>query len=333
METATTELPLITIEKAKGELALALTKDGLVLQALQNRADKLVFLEDDESIKEIKEVLDLASKATKAVDNAHEIGKRPFLEGGRIWDSSKRHYSDLITSISTPVRAKFTALCAEIDRKKREADAKIAKEKEIRSGVESNILTYSSRIADATTTQELLSIESSISAQKAPQAKAKYGDLHDEAIGMYNTKLLPILKSQKEKIAESERIAKEIKDAEKTDDIEKLDELKAAQELVQDGIQENKVKVQEAALNQEFTPRHFTAHEVISPVVKAKRTTVEWEIVDVDTAIKKNRSMLTIEINPEEAKKTAKTLNDSGAFKGKEEVILNGIRFWIKKSY
>jgi hypothetical protein len=332
MET-TTELPVITTEKAKGEISLQLTKLGFTIEGLSKRCADLSFSEDQESLNAIKEVLGQGKKVINAIADKHAIGKEPFLEGGRKWDAAKNELTKLVQDIVNPIQTRYNQIANELDRKDREKKAKEAREKEVRAAVEGAVIEYTKRIAAAETTEDLLKIESSISAQKAPQAKAKYGDLHDEAIALYNEKLLPILKDQKEKLAEKERLAAELKAAEQADDVTKIDEIKASQEVVQDHIRENAVKAQETGLQTNFTAPKITPHEVVQPQVKAKRTTIRFELVDAEAAIKRGRNLIEISLNTDRCKEAAATLKDSGAFKDKDEITVNGIRFFVDKTY
>lgn len=325
------EVSLITTEKARAEIALRLTQEELAIQAIQDRADSLVYNEDEESLKEIQGVLTALKKVGKTIDDTHEVGKKPYLEGGRKWDEAKRHYSDLVREIETHVRNKYTILCNGMERKKREKAQKEANEKAIRQGVESNILTFASRIADAKTFKELTAIESAINLQKSPSMKAKYGDLHEEAIALYDEKLLPLLKQQKDAVKLLEKTQAELINAERYGDGGAINELQDRAAVIADNMQETKVRVQETALNVNFAAAQVV--EPIVPTVKAKRTTIKFKLVDVEAALKRSRNLLTIELNSEACKEAAKNFVEAKIFDKQDSVELNGIVFYVEKTY
>lgn len=319
-------LPVITPDVAKQKLAIELTKISLPIQKMQDEADSLVFNEDNLPV--IGEFIGKMKKAEKAIEDAHKLGKEPFLEGGRAWDAAKKDILSLIAAVKSPVTVKHTEMCNEIDRRNREAEAKKEAEKKIKDGIESNVMEFSGKIAACTTKTELTNVERSINLEKSPSRAGKYGDFHQLAIDRYDEILIPILKDQKKKIDEKDELEAKLSKAENPLDHEAL---KEKLEEKQNEIIQNSVKVQEQALLQPTIS--VIEPEVIVTEVKAKRTDIVVELVDVAAAFKKQSDLLNIELKVSEAKKLGKVLQDSGAFGISEEIIVNGIKYTIKKSW
>ena len=84
-----------------------------------------------------------------------------------------------------------------------------------------------------------------------------------------------------------------------------------------------------------YTPpvAEYVKPEVIMPAVKSKRTDIVCEVVDMEVALKKARHLLSIELKTAEAKKQGQLLKDAGSFADKDEIIVNGIKYSIKKSW
>lgn len=323
-----TLLPVVSPETVKQRLSIALTKATLSVQALQDEADSLVFNEDQENIDSISAFLGKVRKGEKTVEDEHKSIKEPFLEGGRACDTAKKDMLKAIEEVKSPVHTKYTAICTEIDRKKREEQQRREAEKRILDGIESNIMTFSQQIADCNTREELLEVERRINLEKAPSRAGKYGDHHDAAIEKFNTVLLPILKEQKLRVDEKERLKAELKS---TKDAEKHETLLQKLEEKENEIIQNQVKVQEQALIQPVVD--VLEPEVIMSSVKTKRTDIVCEIVDMVKVFKSHPELLNIELKVLEAKKRGQLLKDAGSFGDKDELIVNGIKYSIKKQW
>lgn len=312
-------------------MSIALTKQQLSVQKLQDEADNLEFTE--ENIPVISSFLAKLNSIDKVTEETHKEIKAPYLEAGRTCDSGKNSNLAITSGIRMPVHGKFTALCSDVDRKKREVAAEELRKSNIKQGIESNVIDFSSKIAGCTTNEELLSIERLINLEKSPQRQSKYGEFHAEAIAKYDTVLKPILKDQKEKIQKKEELDKQIKVAEEKNDVVTLDELQAKKESVEDEILQNAIKIQENAINNaafDTTPV-AVAEEVFADTKSRRSYTIE--ISDEKEALKKAKELIDISINKDAANIVLKTLKDSGAFKDKAEIIVNGIKYSEIKNY
>ncbi len=143
--------------------------------------------------------------------------------------------------------------------------------------------------------------------------------------------LKPILKDQKEKVKQKEALKKQIEEAEAANNVEKLDKLIEKADEIDNSIMQNAVKVQETALANapiEFIP---VAEEVFADTKFRRSYTIE--IFDEKEALKKAKDLLEISINKVSANLVLNTLKDTGAFKDKSEVVVNGIKYSEIKNF
>jgi hypothetical protein len=323
------KLPAISQDKVVAAINIALTKQQLSVQALQNTADNLEFT--PEKREEISQFLAKLNSTDKVTEQTHKDGKAPYLEGGRIWDAGKNSTLAIIEAIRKTVKPKFDQMCAEEDRKKSESARQKQREIDITAGIENNVISFSAKIAVCTTNAELLDIERIINLEKSDSRKDKYGEYHQQAVEKYDKVLKPILKSQKEKIKEKEALEVQIQEAEKNNDAVKLDELNEKKEIIEEEIQQNSVKVQEEALNNaaiDFIP---LAEEVFADTKFRRTYTIE--VSDEKEAFKKAKDLLDISVNKVKAGIVLQTLKETGVFKDKSEVIVNGIKYSEIKNY
>lgn len=321
---------VVTPEIAKAQISVALTSANLVIQKIQDEANKLEINEDH--LQEIADFISKTKKVDKLIDEKHKEGKSPSLQEGRNWDAAKNSLISIIEGIRNPISVKYTTLCQDIEKKRREEEEKERKKKEILLGIENNVISFSSRIASCSTNKELLNIESIINLEKSPSRKDKYGEFHNQAISKYDEVLKPIIVSQKQKIKEKEDLDNQLLEAQKQNNIEAIDTINEKKELVEDEIKQNQILVQENALNQKPI-QHVENARVIYPSVKARRVSWEIELVDADMAIKKAKDLLDISLNKEKAKTVLATLKEAGVLEGREEYILNGIKYYQKTLY
>lgn len=322
-------LPVITQETVLAKINIALTKKQLSVQKLQYEADSLEFTE--ENIPVISAYLAKIAAIDKSIEETHKEGKAPHLEAGRVWDGAKNSSLATTAAIRTPVKQKFDKLCADVEKKKKDAADAKAKQAAILAGIENNVISFSAKIAACVSNDELLSIERLINLEKSPSNAAKYGEFHTQAIEKYDSVLKPILKDQKDKIKQQDDLKKQIEEAEKNNDVEKIDELTEKIDAVSDEIIQNQVKVQEMALTNapiEFTP---VAEEIFADTKSRRSYTIE--IVDEKEALKKAKDLLEITINKDAANGVLKTLKDTNSFKDKPDVVLNGIKYSEIKNY
>lgn len=321
--------PLITQEVVVAKIGIELTKKQLSVQKLQDEADSLEFTE--ENIPEISAFLAKLNSIDKVTEETHAILKKPFWDAGKACDAAKNSNLAITSVIRTPVKTKFDKLCSDIERKKKEAADAANKKAAILSGIDNNVITFSSKIAACVTNDELLAVERLINLEKSPSNSAKYGEFHAQAIEKYDTVLKPILKDQKDKIKQKEELKKQIEEAEQSNDVVAIDALNEKVDAIDNEIINNSVKVQEAALNSPTIETIPVAEEIFAGT--KYRRSYNIEIVDEKEALKKAKNLLTIELNKTAANVVLGTLKDTGAFKDVDFVIVNGIKYSEIKNY
>jgi len=163
---------LITADVAKSKLSIALTKANLLVQTLQNRANDLIIDDDPENMEAVQAFLKDSKWALKIVEDSHKEIKKPFFEAGKACDMAKNELTAIIEEISKPVNAKYTVVCNEIDRKKREQEEKKQREQQIKTGVEANILDFATKIAGSKTKKDLTDVERLINLEKSDSRSA-----------------------------------------------------------------------------------------------------------------------------------------------------------------
>lgn len=334
METTTTFPPpsiaAITPAQAKTKLSLALTNAEFILNIMQKQASEIVVNEDHLEVTKL--LLDKFVKARSMVDAAHKKEKEPYLQGGKAIDAAKNETLIQILAIEDPLRLKYNKVCGDVAQRQREQQEEMNREKAILDGIESNVMEFSQRIAQCTTNDELLGIERIINRQKAQDMAAKYGKHHAFAIERFDTVLLPILRDQKVKVKKLAELDNKLNLAAEEGDIDKLEELTVAKENVEQEIQHNQAKVQDAAIMSGgfVAPTHEVIHTTIP---KGGRTEYEIEIIDLHVAFKKAPHLLNVELKLSDAKIIARTLDEAGTLSMNTPLVVNGIKYTKVKKY
>jgi hypothetical protein len=308
-----------------GTMNIALTKAELTIQTLSNIESSLVYNEDN--LQSISAFLDKARMAKKIVENEHKAIKEPILRQSQVIDESKRNMLEQIDGVMKNASDRYTILCRDIENRKREAELDRQRKQAILSGIDSNMISFSGKIAECKTDKELIAVESLINLEKS--YKKKYAEFFDEAVAKYET-LTSLIKIQKESIREFQKLEAQRLEAEKAANDEKIMEIHEQQVLLDAKIDEAKVTVQETAVNQSTTQTVIEPAEIL-PEVKVRRAMWTWEVDNIKEVAKKMPDwceIKTIDSKIDEFLKASKA-----QWEGKEEVIVNGIKFFIKKTY
>lgn len=324
-----TNLPAVTQVTVTAQINIALTQQSISVQKIQDEINKIVFNEDN--LPRISELMVLLKKADKVVEDNHKQIKAPFLEGGKTIDAAKNSLLAINAGLMKQLSEPYNKLCADIEKRKQGAEKERLRVKAIKEGIENNCISFSSQIAQCETNEQLLSVERSINLEKSESRKNKYMEFHADAISAYESILLPILKGQKDKIKQKDALKSQIEQAENENNAAKLDELKDAEAKIDNEILQNQVDVQQNALNDTFYFEIPVAEEVLPDINTVNR--IKFEIVDLSVAAKKCPELLDVSIKHRDAQKVAMTLKEAGTFKDKSEVVVNGIKFFIDKTY
>lgn len=319
-------LPTITTDVAKAKIKLSLTTAELSMQAVQDKADALVYNEDN--LTEISDTITAIKKLETKIDEAFEEGKKPYLEGGRAWDAAKRDLKGLTTPILTKVSAEHTKLCQAIEKRKRETAAEDKRKSDIGEKINTTILGFSQEITACKTTAELVSIQNRINAEQGK--KSAYQEFLPTLVERC-AELNQPLKDQKEAVKKLEDLEKETQTAIETGNDELLQEVENKKEEVVGQINENKVKVEESAINSSirFGGGGYTQ---TYPTVKPKRVTVEWEITDMFLFNKRHPTLTQIVAKDKEVEAYVKTRKEEITDQN-PEILIDGLRIFQQKKF
>jgi chaperonin cofactor prefoldin len=261
------------------------------------------------------------------VEDHRSDEKKPYLEAGRIVDAAHKKFSLPFEEARNHLQANINTVG-----KKIEAAAKKAKEEQerielIKNGINAFILDSSAKIAAATTTEQLLSIERLINLEKGN--KSRYQD-HLPLLIERSNELTTKIKEQKDVVKELERVAKEMKDALDQGNDEKAQELQQKTEVLEAKMEENTILVQETA-SKSVILTEIVAPEIDMPATR--RNAWKFEVVDMKEVMKKRPELVDATLNHKATNEVLKTLKDTGVLNGKSEYILNGIRFFQDVNY
>lgn len=329
METNTlTKETTLSKEVVAAKMNVALTKAALGIEMLTNLESNLVYNEDN--IESISEFLTKARKAKKVVEDEHKAIKEPYLKISQTIDESKRNMLEYIETVLNKASGNYTKLCQDIERRKQEQIAEHQRKQNIINVIDGNTISFSQKITNCTKNEELISIERLINLEKGN--KNKYQEFLPQAAEKYES-LTALIKLQKDSIKEFERIEKQRIEAQKANDEAKMLELQEKQELLTAKIDDNKVSVQENAINQTtFTGVVEQAIEIM-PDVKVRRKAWKWKISDIAKTTKMQPSWVKVVTVDEKIDEFMKASRDDWNNSNVEAKEINGITFYIERSY
>lgn len=327
MSETKSQLPAIpdTVQPTiKAKFNIALTENKF--QAIADEAARLEITEDN--IDDVKEFLARGRKVELAIEAAHKAGKEESLKIGRNWDLAKNSFLSQAAFILNPVREKFNSVCKAVH------DRQVAQENEkkrvddIKSGMENNLVEFSKRISECESTQALVEIERKINLEKT--RKEKYQEFLPEFVEKL-TSLNDILKTQKEALLKKEEAEKKELEARQSGDDAAAIAAMEEKELAQADVEQNRINVQEKAIEQASTSANIPVTPTVFPAVKAKRTTWKWEVVDIKETSKKMPQWVKMETEDEKIDEFLKGKKAEG-ITGKEFTVA-GIRFYEEKTF
>lgn len=324
METNVATQP-ISKEIVSAKVNVTLTKVQLGFQQLSDLISKLEFNEDN--LPQIAEAAAIGRKMKKIIEDEHKAEKEPYLRQGQIIDESRRAMIGEVDNLINPVSEKYTKLCEDIAERTRKQQAEEQRKQLIQEGIASNMINFSTKIANCKTNAELLKVESLINLEKS--YKNKYGEFLETAVEKYNS-LTVLIKSQKENIKELEKLEAERLKAEKQGNDEKLLQLQEMQENLNNRIEEKKVEVQETAITSSAPT--YTAQQIM-PTVKARMSKWTWEVQDIKEVAKKYPAWIKMETEDDLIDAFLSANKEDWNSTGVEAKVINGIKFFIRKTY
>lgn len=293
---------------------------------LETRA--LTLVKNEDTIKDMAALLKDIDDMEDIASETHKTLKKPYLDAAKAADEGKKLVFENTERIRNMIKPDYDRILAIIDTRKRTAAQKELQDKAIKKGIEDTAATFIKRIVEAASRKELLDVERLINLEKSPLKVKKYGASHPIAIKRYDEVLMPLIKSQKIKVAKLKLLHGELEEAVSDSETEEADKLKGSIEVISEEMRQTQA-VAGDILNQEF----FPVEEVdeVLPDIRTKRTDISFELVDAAVALKKVPDMLTITLNNKALRKVAAKMKEAGAFEGKDFVVVDGIKYIVTR--
>lgn len=318
MSQTSTMLPALTEDVAKIQFNIGLTKSSITIQKLSDAEAALVYNEDN--MQQIIDYISNAKKAKKVVKTVYDEMTEKAKQDIANALSVKKAFELEIDEPLARAESKLQVIQDAREKRRKDQEQKIQKDKEIKLGISKNLEFYSQQIADCDTYDKLRVVENRVNLEKAN--KNKYGDLYDEAKSAYGT-LTDAIRNQKsiikDKIELQEQLNKSTDDAisiKLMEEISKLDEK----------IDENKILVQEKAISTVMSQGVYVAEEIL-PEMDYKRRLWSWEVIDIkETAKRKPEWVETVPVKGIIAD-YLKQHKDIWNEKDETEVVVHGIKF------
>lgn len=312
-------------EAIKAQFGISMTKKhGNYQKALEQLRNAYI---GEDNIEESQKLLKNVNSFIKDSDDDRKELKEPCLTQGRIIDATHKEFIAPFVEARDAFQKKINVVAVEKAKKIELQRQKLLKDQQIKEAINNFILDNSVKIASADSNEQLISLERLINLEKAN--KSKYGDLLPLLIERCN-ELNSKLAEQKVLVKQKEELLKQQAKAKEAGDDDKLNELKAKEQEIESQIADNTVTVQEQAANSIIV----SSNELDElDEVKARRTVWKAEIIDVREVMKKAPQMLDISLNTEKIREAIATLKDAGTFKGKTEIVVNGIRYFESKTF
>lgn len=299
---------------------------NLNLADLEKRA--LAIVKNEDSLKDMALLIEDLDKIEDIADDTFKAAKKPYSDAAKACDDGKKLFFENLERIRGMVEPDYAKLLEAVQERKRMAAKKEGQDKAIKKGIEDTVAGFAQRIVSAASREELTAIERLINLEKGPSRTKKYRDFHELAIKRYDEVLIPIIQRQKTKIGRLKLLHGALEEAKSDSEIEEVSKLEQEIGTVSQDIRQNQAAAEDI-LTQEFFPVE-EVQEVL-PDVRTKRTDISFELADVVVALKKVPELLKIELNNKEVRKVAQKLKKDGAFEGKKELIVAGIKYIVTR--
>ena len=332
----TTELQPKTTDIIKANFSLELSK--LNYQTALQSLTSYVITRDN--IVEAQEKIKGARSFLKKFDEIKTAGKAAALAECKAWDLAFNELKHPFDNVLAEKSAKMSKIAQELEEERQDAERESQRVAGIKQAIDNFFIEQSQAIAAAQTTQQLVRIEQFIGSHKAN--KSRYAEFLPDLAHRAST-LADLIKEQKVSIRKLEALQEAEKVAETTGQDQAVLDLREEQQQITAKIEENSIRVQEVAINA-AVEGGVTEVEVVAPEApRPRRQTWEYEINDdiikgeiiYGSGIKMVAKAMPswVEMKPIEKKIEAFLAENKPHWKDKEEVEVNGVRFFLKKVY
>lgn len=304
----------------KTSIQLELTKAGLNYQNILQGGENIKFSKD--SLAAGQAELTPLKQAKKAMDDL----ENPYTTKWRQWNEAKASLYKPITELLTRKTTELSKLNKEVSDENARLAAAETRKTNIQAAISVFTLEYSTKIASATKTEELVTLQKRIGAEKS--RSGFYGEFMPE-LNQAVEGLEKALKEQKEHVQQLDALQDQKKNAQAQGDEEKLVELLDKESTITAKIDDTRAGVQEQAINRATA---FVAPEVarVMPTVKAKatRTVWMWEVVDLDVFAKRHPKMISMSPNKSAIDEMIRDLKASETI---VEGVFHGLKIYQKE--
>lgn len=313
-----------TVVKTKLEKALISIESGI--QTLATKEAQLVYNSDH--LQEIADYVATVKKAIKKVEDERVGLKKPYKEGCDTVDAGAKLVSGELNNLLKKAGDKYDAMVREQNRLQKIQDDEARRVKGIREAIDNIIMTFSTKIAEAKDLPPLLDLERRLNLETANEKRyqEQLPDLKQrcEAIRI-------LLSLQKQNIKGMEGLESKAAFALQTGQDDWLQELEGEKDEMASKVAETSTRIQETAINQSISGNSSPAVQVFT-TTKAKRTTVEYEVTDIELLHKLWPGFVHIVPNDDVIKEYVKR-RKTEITDDNPEIKIAGIRIYQSKKY
>lgn len=315
------------------ELVTARMKAELTKVAYEDKLQKFTDLkvtEDNMAIVQME--LKAMRGFLRLMDAIKGAGKKPALDRCKMWDNAYNELSGLLEKELAIKQAALNKIATEQARKAEEVRKEEQRKSDIKKTIDDFILDQSQKIASCKTDDQLVYIQKVLGSHKSNASR--YQEFLPDLVKRLD-ELTPLINTQKNAIRQLEQLEKDKLAAEKKGDDAALIEIEDKKEQLTAVVEEQKVLVQETAINQATKTTEVIVAQPVFNTIKSRRSKWKGELKTDDKSLKAafNAGLLKCEIDPDKLKLLIETLETTKQLEGKEEFEINGIRLFLEKLY
>lgn len=313
-----------TVVKSKLEKALISIESGI--QTLTDKERSLVYNSDN--LQEIADFVGTLKKAIKKVEDERVGLKKPYKEGADTVDAGAKLVSGELNNLLKKAGDKYDAMVREQNRLQKIQDDEVKRVKGIKETIDNVIMTFSTKIAEAKDLTTLLDLERRLNLETANEKRyqEQLPDLKSRCEAIRS-----LLSLQKQNVKGLEGLESKAAFALQTGQDGWLEELEGEKEEMASKVAETSTRIQETAINQSISGNSGRAVQVFT-TTKAKRTTVEYEVTDIEL-LRRFYPHLTKLVPDEEAIKEYVKERRAEITDDNPEIKITGLRIYQSKKY
>lgn len=312
------------VVKSKLEKALISIEAGI--QTLHTAESKLVYNSDN--LQNIADFIAKVKAAKKKVEEQRVELKKPHKDNGDAVDDGAKLVSSELELMLKRAGPKYIQMVTEQNRLQKIQNDEIKRVKDIKDSIDTVIMTFSTKIAEAKDLPTLLDLERRLNLETANEKRyqEQLPDLKSRCEAIRS-----LLNLQKQNVKALGGLENEAANALETGQDDKLEEIEDKKEEISAKVEETRTKIQETAINQSTATPLTRATQVFN-IVKAKRTTVDWKIDDIKRLYKNVPQFVKLVPDDDAINEYLKT-RKSEITDDNPEIMYHGLILFQKKSY